>query len=510
LSLADFEASPWALSHLRYRQSGLAINPAPEYANSEVLVAALYRTIGLEGEEAEGKIAGHGRELDRRVAKAQERGQQPEGAALAAEGFHALLHEILKSPKLPNQSTKRFLQVSPLVGEAAAFSGSARLAGNPMPAGLLTRRMIWMGAGSPEKARSTWAKLFEALSVGEQDDVFARFLKDELSIWSTGSGSPIWQSSPRYPGTDEELLPPGELEGLACPARQFVRDLDAIVAAKPLITRRQWISVLEALLRLAAVAHVAWLCEVHARAWDCLRAALGGQGPKGTGETRAALYPTQLSYLQYGATAVDSLKDRTSRYLRARLGMNALLWTIEDAGLPIPSQMSSASDVAELCSTVRLHKDSLGRVMSCVEELYDREARALMCRKGIGANMMEFSRHVLYQRQTADPILRGYDQGYVLRKKSSSKSSPWICALGPVAVLALVHCALAGLSGPRSVRQLTKHLAAYGIVVDHRDIAGNDLGHHLRMLGLVLDSPDAESGMLLVPPFASSATAGAA
>jgi hypothetical protein len=27
------------------------------------------------------------------------------------------------------------------------------------------------------------------------------------------------------------------------------------------------------------------------------------------------------------------------------------------------------------------------------------------------------------------------------------------------------------------------------------------LGRNLRMLGLILDSPDAESGMLLVPPF---------
>jgi hypothetical protein len=45
-------------------------------------------------------------------------------------------------------------------------------------------------------------------------------------------------------------------------------------------------------------------------------------------------------------------------------------------------------------------------------------------------------------------------------------------------------------------------MAAYGIAVDGRDIARNDLGVQLRMLGLVLDSPDAESGMLLLPPFA--------
>lgn len=140
--------------------------------------------------------------------------------------------------------------------------------------------------------------------------------------------------------------------------------------------------------------------------------------------------------------------------------------------------------------------------MDIFEDVQERENRAVLCRKGIGSNIMEFARHALGQRQAANAILRGYDQGYALRKKGSNKSSPWVVGLGPVAVLALVHCSLAGTSGPRSVRRLAQHLSAYGITVDYHDIAQNDLGHQLRMLGLVLDSPDAESGMLLVPPFA--------
>jgi hypothetical protein len=60
------------------------------------------------------------------------------------------------------------------------------------------------------------------------------------------------------------------------------------------------------------------------------------------------------------------------------------------------------------------------------------------------------------------------------------------------------------MGGPRSIHTLGQHLAAYGIAVDRQDIARNDLGHQLRMLGLVLDSPDAESGMLLLPPFTAN------
>lgn len=140
-------------------------------------------------------------------------------------------------------------------------------------------------------------------------------------------------------------------------------------------------------------------------------------------------------------------------------------------------------------------------IAQTISEVFENDARALLCKKGIGSNLMEFARHCLGQRQTASPLLRGYDQGYVLRKKGNSPSSPWVVSLGPVSVLALTHCALAGMGGPRSIQRLVQHLAAYGVAVDRNDIADSDLGHQLRMLGLVLDSPDAESGMLLLPPF---------
>lgn len=116
---------------------------------------------------------------------------------------------------------------------------------------------------------------------------------------------------------------------------------------------------------------------------------------------------------------------------------------------------------------------------------------------------MEFAQYTLGHRQTLDETLRGYDQGYFLRKRGEARNSPWILALGPVAVLAMAHCCLHEVKGPRSVQRLAMHLASYGIEFDMHGLNESDLGRQLRMLGLVLDSPDAESGMLLVPPFAT-------
>jgi hypothetical protein len=67
----------------------------------------------------------------------------------------------------------------------------------------------------------------------------------------------------------------------------------------------------------------------------------------------------------------------------------------------------------------------------------------------------------------------------------------------------MAHCCLHEVEGPRSVQRLAVHLGSYGIEFDLHGLNESDLGRQLRMLGLVLDSPDAESGMLLVPPFST-------
>lgn len=494
MTLAKFRDEPWRTSHESYQKSVLAMSPAPEYASSEVILSSLYRQVGLES-STERTVPQRGRELDKEVQRNRDRSRKPDAAVLDADTFHLLLHSVLESPKLPNQSSKRFVQVTPLVPQAAIFSGSARLSSNSWPAGGLVRRMVWLGSPDHAAAAATWHSLFQALSVSEEDDVFARFLQSEMAAWVP---APVWAE---FEVDDSDTLDLHDRVGMEYPAKRFVKDLEAIIGAKNAMTRRQWTSLLEAIVRIASVAHVTWLCDVHARIWLSFRSALNGEGPTDEVHIRAAIYPEKFQFLSYGDRALPSIKDRASAFLQARLGINAALWTLKEAGVDQPT-LSSAGAIADACARLRqLSPADKAEMQEMLAEVSERETRTLLCKKGIGSNIMEFARHVLGQRQAANPILRGYDQGFVLRKRGTSNSSPWVVGLGPVSVLALVHCALAGTSGPRSVRRLSQHLAGYGAMVDHRDIATNDLGHQLRMLGLVLDSPDAESGMLLVPPF---------
>ncbi|WP_199457628.1 MULTISPECIES: hypothetical protein [unclassified Marinobacter] len=500
MTFANFKQAPWKTSHSKYKQSALSISPAPEYASSEVLVASLYRTIGYDS-ATEGSVPQAGRDLDRKIQKLRDkRLPAPDGATLKADTWHTVLHGILESPKLPNQSSKRFLQITPLVPEVALFSGSARLSSNSWPAGSLLRRMVWLGSADDDSARDLWSELFRALSVGENDDVFARWLGQETQAWND---STMWEQAP-VPSNEVATLPREDFDSiLFLPSRQFTKDLRAVIHAKRTMTRRQWTSLLESILRLAAATHVIWLCDVQARIWRCLFDAYEKGEQISEPEVRAQIFPASPQYMTYGGKALPGFRDRASSYLAARLGINTLLWSLDHAGKAFEGNLSSSKDIAALCNHIQSNKEALSKAgtMENLVEMREREARALNCRKGIGSNLLEFARHALGQRQTAIHLLRGYDQGYILKKKGSSASSPWVVSLGPVSVLALVHCALFGMVGPRSIHRLAQHLAAYGIAVDRHDVSRNDLGQQLRMLGLVLDSPDAESGMLLLPPF---------
>jgi hypothetical protein len=498
MSTKDFFAAPWKKSYESYETSSFNIRPAPEFSTAEVAVASLYRGVGF-GDHKETDVPKAGREFDRQGQK-----QSPGRGKISKEGWRSILHGVLESPKQPNQSSKRFLQLMPVVPDIALYSGSARLAGNSWNPGMLVQRMIQLGCATQVEARDLWDRLYGALSVSAEDDIWARWLQEELQVrrklpvhWRKVELD-SWQGVPKE-----------EKEQIRFPAKQFVRDLDAVIHAKHSMTRRQWISLLEALVRLAAVTHVIWLCRLNERLWAATSSALGisqgGLELASEADVRTKIITSDRRYLSYGNPAVPMMRDYASGYLVARLGLNLVLWSLDDLGESVRN-LQSSSDLWKFVTLVQRNKSRLvvGELQARFYELVDTEARTVACKKGIGSNLVEFARHTLGQRQTNDDSLRGYDQSYFLQKRSQARNSQWIVGMGPVALLCLVHCCLREAGGPRSVQRLADHLAAYGMEVPMEDIRVGDVGKKLRMLGLVLDSPDAESGMLLVPPFSNS------
>ena len=103
-------------------------------------------------------------------------------------------------------------------------------------------------------------------------------------------------------------------------------------------------------------------------------------------------------YLTYGNPAVPIIRDYASRYLVARIGINAVLWQLQVMGVEIKS-LESCEELAGLLRKVGEKRNQLlaAGLESTVTELQEGEknARAIACKKGIGSNLVEFARHVL-------------------------------------------------------------------------------------------------------------------
>jgi hypothetical protein len=130
--------------------------------------------------------------------------------------------------------------------------------------------------------------------------------------------------------------------------------------------------------------------------------------------------------------------------------------------------------------------------------LMEADPRIAQCKKSFTNNIREFSRYGLAKRQPSRSRDAEFDQGYWLEKKGG-KNSPWIVMPGAISLSLMAHCcAPEGSSG--TVSDLIKHMSHYGMGIQQSDLESGTLAQRLRGLGLVVDSPDAESGMGILDP----------
>jgi hypothetical protein len=493
--------------HRIYRGWFFALATMPESAYGEMLLGSLYRRLGL-AVATEREVAGHGSALARRL----NRKTAPEGARLEPRLVRAVMRDALDYPRTPSQSSKRSLTVLPLVPEMANYAAPVRLRGNPWNPGNLIAEAVVAGASNEDHAREIWHGLYEALSIGRNEDVWAKFVAEEMQGWrTTDLQNALDACPPSLRALGATVQPESHLGQLAVPmpARQFVHDIAIVIRLKPALTRREWLGYLESLLRLGAVSHSQWLCRVHDVVWTEVMAAL----QQGHVRPRAELEQSLRTALTEPWMAIGegfAARSRTisQGYLRARYGLNLLLFEMEQSrptlseSLPRPTSLPSLADlVFALCRWASSFAGALP-FRRQLAELVESDPSVAACRKGFTNNLREFWLYGLAKRQPQLPRDSEFDQGYWLEKRGAYRSAPWITMPGAVSLCLAAHSACRRAGGFGTVRDLSDHFAAYGIDVLQTDFEGGRLAARLRGLGLVVDSPDAESGMAVLDPWA--------
>lgn len=514
---------PWENRHLHdsYKNSFLNFANAPEYMPSEVLLGSLYRRIGLWKVGRDGKassslgekeVGPNGTSLMRLIDKRRKKGTD-EGQ-LSVEGWDRVINEVIRSPRTPKQKAKKFIQCTPVVPSSAAYSMAARLRGNPWNPGGLIQSSLCIGSGTKENASRLWHKLFRALDVGEEeDDVWAVFLEREFARWNEGVHKYEWKF--RELDSYEDWIQGVVESGIDCPSQRFASDISHLIQAKQMLTRRQWTSSLESILRIGIGAHVLWIAKVNHELRVMVDAVLQGRAAPSPDEIKSQL-STGKGFWSYGQLVNASIKKMVRNYMVGRLALNMLLYrcgTIKElshfsvnSGRPF----RNIDSIHEFLVSLGQHLDAFdtGKYKRNLNDAIEADPRKMAIKQGVGKNLEEYLRHSLGQRETKERGLENYDQGYLFTRCGNYSRAPWIIGAGPVMILTLVHCCTSDGTGIRTVESLCNHLAAYGIRVGADEVTSSDLGTSLRALGLVIDSPDAEGGMVLLEPFGMTNSGG--
>ncbi|MBR0804331.1 hypothetical protein JQ636_12345 [Bradyrhizobium japonicum] len=506
LTVEAFEASPLSTLHGIYKDSVLNLRPAPEVATGEVMLASLMRNVGYvdSGSPIEGKVPVAGRDLEKRI-RASNNSPPAAGQLMTGAEWERVLTGMVASPRQKRETKRRNLSISPLVPDASLYSLSARLVSNTWNPGNLVRAIVGIGSNSLEEADNTWGVLYQALSVEEDDDVLAKILENEFSFWrpsgSTG-GELEWKR--RRLGEDNQV---GLEIARGAPAKQFCQDVVTLLPLKKRLTLRQWTSMLGSLVRLAAASHVFWVCHLNHSVWQLVRKTLvASAAVPSRAEVSNALSECP-TFFKYGEKVQEPIKRAVREFITGRVALNLILCVLGEAvGERELSSKLGRLDVDQVHGLLKLVAEQRevidgSALESRVAELLERNPKTLQCRHGVTNNVVEFLTYSISRRQTADDKDINYDQGYWIRKAASHDNAPWLFIAGPVALLTSAYCCTAASHTPKTILDLVVHAEKYGVGLRASGAFDGRLIASLRTLGLILDSPDAEGGMMIKPPF---------
>lgn len=510
VTLAQFRERPFRHNHREYDRSCLNIGVQPEYATGDVLLGSCYRELQLVM-------------VQESIIDLEDVNQLPEqlgSDSVQIEAWRFIFEQALRSPVRPGETSSRPLpQLVPLVPSLAKFSGVLGRPRSRWNPGRLAMYALACGVGPigfPETARSL-AKAIEVID-GE-DDQFAIFLEQGTSSL-LGDQSRSVDESWQVPDLTWSHVPYRKNPAAPySPAEAFAQDLKEIIKLKPMLTRRQWCALVESILRLGLSTHVLWVCRLNFEVWLWALKVLDGHDPPSEDEVKSKLWSGHLGYgafLDGGQSSDSYFRRQVESYATARLGLNLLLHALQDANsgwilsLQDGNGLTAVEQIKQLLCHLfdsRIHLSSAPKswAMTQLGKILDEQASKVSGRSGSPKNLYEFLVHTLRRRPSKDPLLNEHDQGYLLAKLPGPRNAPWVVRPGPVLLLAMCYSTCSAMrEAPVTLQHLASRFSFYGVRLSTGDLQEGEIASDLEALGVLVDSPDAGGGRLVLNPFEGS------
>ncbi len=503
----------------------------PEYLPSEVLMASCYRALGFSSLR-DVSISQNGKALWKLVSL--ESGLPP--SPFNRNEVRRLLKDVLLSPEDPSQKRGQkypdLLFLAPLVPATALFSNPIRLnrnatssGGNPWNVETLFKALVSYSSRDSADGEDLWNQLFTALSViDDNDDFFARIVERLLQEYAkhlkeTGlveaSSLPIWTKTQNDAANQGKVfLHPSDRATFSgqSPLDEIRNGLRLVLDLKPIFSRWQWLTILDAHLRMSMMAFVMWLLDLHHVASLAIQQyVLGGKQIPDIpsrefirqlcSESREDCKEDVFFYGEGFSKAQVRIVTRYARdvirlafFLDAAKELNPVKFNSLDWST-VEGFVSSLKSFAPEFHAPEIRKDFENGYVA----IADAEKKVLNPSKGRLKHFLEFFA-VLRQKAVIDgqrDFIR-YDQSFLVRKKGRYSRAPFIVDLGSVSCFTASYCCAKGRHVfPKP--ELKEYLEKFYVKI--RSTHDDQFVGHLKGLGLTMDSPDAGGGLMILNPF---------
>lgn len=503
----------------------------PEYLPSEMLIAACYRALGYEGLR-DNWISLNGQALTKIFTKKSGVTSHP----FVKEEVWKILKDILLSPEDPKQKRAQkysdFFFLAPIVPSTAYFSNPVRLNRNPNAEGgtpwnveLLFKVLVAYSSKDKTDAESLWDDFFYHLGVenGSGEDYFARIVENVLLSCAaavvaddpaTKGRFPSWTKRVNSIYTDGKyLINEGDRRTFSdvSPLDEIRAGLRLVLSQKQRFSRWQWLTMLDAQMRMSVVALVLWLLDLY-HVIDSAIVKYVIEGIEIPLVDNKVFFKSlcQEDHVEhvfcYGEGFAKAQRQVVTRYAREHLRLAFFLSLTKQIDESVHKKIDWSS-IDGFVTSLRLLQKLYGKAdnkdlyMRGVVEMLDEKAEDLNPKKSRLKHILEFFT-VLRQKAILDSqsdFMR-YDQSYLVHKKGSYSRAPFVVDIGSMACFTIVSCCARGRR-VFPLKELYKYLERYYISV--RDAHVDQFVSCLKGLGLTMDSPDAGDGLMVCNPFYS-------
>jgi hypothetical protein len=432
------------------------------------------------------------------------------GALFTNEELVQLFNTSLSVPTSESQLKQKKFWISPLVPEIANYGLAARNIGNPWNPGAFILEIIANYSSDIDEFVGLIKNLISALEIQSHDnDIWSLCIKNEFDQISSnlniGKPAPFNEQNFRdfY---DDKNRPKKNLLNFSNFAKNTILDLQNIIHLKNRLTRQKWIGFFEGFIRLTMFNHIIYTLNLSKNYFDLIESKLIQGSTNIVNDDILKFFNLEFNIndvrIKVGTARKDYIRDHIESFGYYNALVNELL---EHCGYLNFKDFESDSEfirITEDILTKFKSQDDLKKFKIKFQNDNELDLSKLNENFSSLKNIKE-SLGYLCTRKSSSKEKYISDVNFLFDKNGSSLNSPYFLKIssGLISTLtSLIFLRNKDSNSFISGLEFIKGLNEYNIQLSINDISSGNIKDTMLSLGIVIDCPDTEGGVLIIKP----------